>query len=97
MASSALACSIVNKFYKDKLKRVLDEHESLWSGVPQELKDSLPESFQRMLRNDKLDARNFFDGAADRKPPLRLNPVKHHTCLLAGAEPSVHNPVTNFP
>lgn len=60
VASSSLACSIVKKYYPDRLKKVLDDHESLWSKFSQDFKDRLPESFQKMLRNDKLDSVSFW-------------------------------------
>lgn len=60
VASSSLACSIVRKYYPDRLKKVLDDHDALWSQFSQEFKDSLPESFQKMLRNDKLDSVSFW-------------------------------------
>ena len=60
VASSALACSIVRKYYPERLKNCLDEYERTWSMFSQEFKDSLPESFQKMFRNDKLNSQSFW-------------------------------------
>lgn len=60
VGSSSLACAIVKQYYPEKLKKTLDDHEKLWSRFPQTFKDSLPESFQKMLKNDKLDSVAFW-------------------------------------
>ena len=60
VGSSALACAIVKQYYPEKLKNTLDDHEKLWSRFPQKFKDSLPESFQKMLKNEKLDSVAFW-------------------------------------
>jgi len=66
VGSSSLACAIVKKYYPEKLKKVLDEHESIWSRYPQSFKDSLPEKFQKMLKNDKLDSISFWQNVCPR-------------------------------
>ena len=79
VGSSTLACAIVRKYYPERLKKVLDDHERLWSQFSQSFKDSLPESFQRMLRNDKLDSVAFWQNICERtnKPVGRvLLPVR---------------------
>lgn len=85
VASSALACSIVKKFYPDKLKKTLDDHDATWSKFSQEFKDSLPESFQKMFKTDYAESKNFWQTVCKRtfKPEL---PV-----LLA-----VREPITRF-
>ena len=60
VASSSLACSIVKKYYPDRLQKVLDDHEAIWSRFSQGFKDSLPDSFQKMFKNDKLDSVSFW-------------------------------------
>ena len=60
VGSSTLACAIVKQYYPEKLKKTLDDHEKLWSQFPQDFKDSLPESFQKMLKNEKLDSVAFW-------------------------------------
>lgn len=60
VGSSTLACAIVKQYYPEKLKKTLDDHEELWSKFPQNFKDSLPESFQKMLKNEKLDSVAFW-------------------------------------
>lgn len=60
VGSSTLACAIVKQYYPEKLKKTLDDHEKLWSQFPQKFKDSLPESFQKMLKNEKLDSVAFW-------------------------------------
>lgn len=60
VGSSTLACAIVKQYYPEKLKKTLEDHEKLWSKFPQSFKDNLPESFQKMLRNEKLDSVAFW-------------------------------------
>ena len=60
VGSSTLACAIVKQYYPEKLKKTLDDHEALWARFPQKFKDSLPESFQKMLKNEKLDSVAFW-------------------------------------
>lgn len=66
VASSALACSIVRKFYPDKLQKTLDDHNSTWSKFSQEFKDSLPESFQKMFKTDYVESKNFWQTVCKR-------------------------------
>jgi hypothetical protein len=81
VGSSSLACAIVNKHYPDKLQKALYEYDETWSKFSPEFKNALPESFQKMFRNDKLDSVSFWQNICTRtnKPDL---PV-----LLAVREP----------
>lgn len=81
VASSSLACSIVKRYYPDRLQKVLNDHEELWSRFSQGFKDSLPESFQKMLKNDKLDSVSFWQNVC----PTTQFPEKQ--VLLAFREP----------
>lgn len=81
VGSSSLACAAVKKFYPDKLKKVLDDYEKTWSQFSQSFKDSLPESFQKMFRNDKLDSVSFWQNIC----PITNNPVGK--ILLAFRDP----------
>lgn len=81
VGSSSLACAAVKKFYPDRLKKVLEDYEKTWSQFSQEFKDSLPESFQKMFRNDKLDSVSFWQNIC----PITNNPVGK--TLLAFREP----------
>lgn len=83
VGSTALASAIVQKFYPDVLKKVLEEHEATYSQFTQEFLDSLPESFQNMLKNDKLDSKAFWQ----RICPSVEEPNK--PVLLAVREPVV--------
>jgi len=60
VGSSTLACGIVKQYYPEELKKALDDHERIWSRFSQNFKDSLPESFQKMLKNEKLDSIAFW-------------------------------------
>ena len=66
VGSSSLACAIVKKYYPEKLKKALEDYESNWSKYSQNFKDSLPESFQKMFKNDKLDSISFWQNLCPR-------------------------------
>jgi len=85
VGSTALASAIVNKFYPEVLQEVLDKHERTYSQFTQEFLDALPESFQIMLKNEKLDSKAFWQ----RICPSVYEPTK--PILLA-----VREPVTRF-
>lgn len=85
VASSALACSIVNKYYPDRLQKAIDDYNNTWSRLSQNFKDSLPESFQIMFRTDFENSKTFWQNVCLRseKPDKKV--------LLA-----VREPVTRF-
>lgn len=60
VASTALACSIVKKYYPDKLQECLDRFNSVASRLPPEFIEKLPESIQHTIKNDKLDSAAFW-------------------------------------
>ena len=66
VGSSSLACAIVNKHYPDKLQKTLDEYDETWSKFSPEFKNALPESFQKMFRNDRLDSVSFWQNICTR-------------------------------
>lgn len=81
VGSSTLACAIVNKFYPEKLKKVLDDYEEKWSKYSQSFKDSLPPAFQRMFQTDYKHSICFWQSVAERTNEPKL-PI-----LLAVREP----------
>ena len=85
VGSSSLACAIVKKYYPERLKKALDDYESSWARYPQSLKDSLPESFQKMFKNDKLDSISFWQNLC----PRTKNPDADNKILLAVRDPIV--------
>jgi hypothetical protein len=85
VGSSSLACAIVKKYYPDKLKKALDDYESSWAKYPQSFKDSLPESFQKMFKNDKLDSISFWQNLC----PRTKNPNFDSKILLAVRDPII--------
>jgi hypothetical protein len=60
VASSALACSIVKKFYPDRMQKAMDDWNNTWSMYSQKFKDSLPESFQREFNTDFENSKTFW-------------------------------------
>ena len=66
VGSSSLACAIVKQYYPEKLKKALDDYEFTWSKYSQNFKDSLPNSFQKMFKNDKLDSISFWQNLCPR-------------------------------
>lgn len=81
VASSALASSIVRKYHPERLQKALDDYEKNWSQFSQEFKDSLPESFQKMFRNDMDNSISFWQNLCT----ITKNPEK--TVLLAFRDP----------
>ena len=85
VGSTALAFSIVQKYYPHKLQECLDRFNSVVSRLPPEFIKTLPESIQKTINNDKLDSAAFWQDVCVRTN----NPDK--PVLLA-----VRNPVERF-
>ena len=85
VASSALASSIVRKYHPERLQKALNDYEKNWSQFSQEFKNSLPESFQKMFRNDMDNSISFWQNLCT----ITKNPEK--PVLLA-----FRNPVDRF-
>lgn len=90
VGSSTLACAIVNKFYPQKLKKVLDDYEEQWSKYSQAFKNSLPPAFQRMFNTDYKNSICFWQSVAEisREPKLPIllavrEPLKRFTSTVA--------------
>lgn len=83
VGSTSLACAIANQIYPDLLKKALDDHDKLYAKFPPEFLATLPESFQKMLNNDKLDSMAFWQSVC----PRTQKPTKK--VLLAVREPVV--------
>lgn len=60
VASSALACSIVTKYYPERYENAVKDYNSTWSQFSQKFKDSLPESFQIMFNTDFKNSKTFW-------------------------------------
>lgn len=81
VGSTSLACAIAKQIYPHLLQETLDRHEKLYAKFPPEFITNLPESFQKMLNNDKLDSMAFWQSVC----PRTQNPTK--PVLLAVREP----------
>jgi len=83
VASSALACSIVTKYYPERYENAVKDYEETWSKFSQNFKDSLPEPFQVMFKTDFRDSKTFWQNICVRSK----NPEK--PVLLAVRDPVV--------
>ena len=90
VGSTALAFSIVQKYYPDKLQQCLDKFNSVVSRLPPEFIKTLPESIQKTINNDKLDSAAFWQDVCVRthspdKPVLLAvrNPVERFASTVA--------------
>lgn len=90
VASTALAFSIVQKYYPDRLKECLDKFNSVVSRLPPEFIKTLPESIQKTIYNDKLDSAAFWQNVCVRtnepdKPVFLLvrEPVERFVSAVA--------------
>jgi hypothetical protein len=81
VASSALACSIVKKYYPDRMQKFIKEWNDTWSKYSQEFKDRLPESFQKEFNTDFENSKSFWQNVC-----LRDN-APNKKVLLAVREP----------
>lgn len=90
VGSTALAFSIVQKYYPHKLQECLDRFNSVVSRLSPEFIKTLPESIQKTINNDKLDSAAFWQDVCVRtkhpdKPVLLAvrNPVERFASTVA--------------
>lgn len=81
VASSALACSIINKFYPERYDAAVKDYNQTWSQFSQKFKDSLPESFQIMFNTDFKNSKTFWQNIC-----VRSN-IAEKPVLLAVRDP----------
>lgn len=85
VASSALACSIVKKYYPDRMQKAIDQWNNTWSRFSQEFKDSLPESFQIEFKTSFEESKTFWQNVC-----LRTNEPEKPVLL------AVRDPIARF-
>ena len=70
VASTALAFSIVQKYYPERLTETLERHKKNIEGLSPEFIKTLPESIQRTIYNDKCDSVAFWQSVCltEKKP-----------------------------
>lgn len=66
VASSALACAIVTKYYPERYDHAVEDYNKTWSQFSQQFKDSLPESFQTMFKTDFKNSKTFWQNICKR-------------------------------
>jgi len=97
VASSSLACSIVKKYYPDKMQNAIEDWNNNWSQYSQEFKDSLPESFQIEFKTDFENSKSFWQNVCpkDYQPNKKVllavrDPIERFisTCAYLQADPT---------
>jgi hypothetical protein len=90
VGSTSLACAIVKQIYPHLLEKTLREHQELYAKLPPEFIVKLPDSFQKMLNNHKLDSMAFWQSLCPRvqepnKPVLLAvrDPVERFASTVA--------------
>jgi len=68
VASTALAFSIVHKYYPERLVDTLERHRKNTEGLSAEFIKTLPESIQKSIYNDKCDSVAFWQSVCLTKP-----------------------------
>ena len=74
VASTALAFSIVQKYYPERLADTLERHRKNIEGLSPEFIKTLPESIQRTIYNDKCDSVAFWQSVCLTKKEPK-NPI----------------------
>jgi hypothetical protein len=85
VASSALASSIAHKHYPDLLEAAKNRYDQTWSQLSDNFKNSLPDSFKKMLAEDWDSSKSFYQNVC----PRTSSPDKHVLLL-------VRNPIDRF-